>query len=65
MRSRILMTREDRQHERQHDIEREHRDACDCGEGRVEAQWRVSRYWRGWLVWCRGCGALLAEVDDE
>lgn len=62
MRSKILETREDRQWQRQKELENDY--PCDCGHSDVEAVFVSNRYFRGWQVTCL-CGTITAEIDED
>ena len=60
------MTTEDLMYEQQQELEHEYDDTCDdCDDTPVEAEWTVTKYFRGWQIKCRGCDALITELDGE
>ena len=60
----LQLEREDRQYATEKQLRREHTGQC-CGKfDDVDVQFAASDDWRGWVVYCLPCGAIIAEIDE-
>ena len=63
--SRILETREDRQYQRQKEIEQAAPACPACNSQRATAEFIVTPHWRGWQVICDNCNETVIEFDGD